>query len=149
MARPSDAGALGELFHRAIREGESPYTEPQRAAWSPELRGATYWEARICGQAVVLEEREGQVLGFMSLDPEGCIDLAFILPHARGVGLFRTLYGAIEERALALGLARLWTHASLMAEPAFRSVGFRVIQRETVDLAGQTLRRAEMEKMLA
>jgi hypothetical protein len=35
-----------------------------------------------------------------------------------------------------------------MAEPAFRAAGFRVIQHETVTIAGQELRRSEMEKYL-
>ena len=39
---PGDAEALGEVFHRAVREGAAHrYSADQRAAWSPEPPRAT------------------------------------------------------------------------------------------------------------
>ncbi|MDW4500130.1 GNAT family N-acetyltransferase [Sulfitobacter sp. D35] len=148
-ADQSDAAALGEVFHRAIREGTSPYSEAQRAAWSPRLRAAAFWTKRLAGLETLLEETDGRILGFMSMDAAGYVDLAFILPEVRGTGMFRRLLTGLEDRACGLGIARLWTFASLSAEPAFRSAGFRVIHREEVEMTGQILRRAKMEKPLA
>ena len=54
----------------------------------------------------------------------------------------------LEATARAEWEPRLWTHASLMAQPAFAALGFAVIQHETVARAGQTLSRAQMEKPL-
>lgn len=145
-AKSKDADAL--VFHSAVRDGPSPYTEAQRAAWSPEVRSGTPWAARLAGLQTVLAEETGVISGFMALEPPGFIDLAFIVPQARQQGLFRQLFDRIEARVQALGACRLHTHASLMAEPAFRAMGFRVISRETIERAGQALTRAEMEKPL-
>ena len=43
----------------------------------------------------------------------------------------------------------MWTHASLMAEPAFTKVGFSVRKRERVHIGAQGFDRFEMEKSLA
>jgi putative acetyltransferase len=53
----------------------------------------------------------------------------------------------IEERALAQGEPRLWTHASLMAEPAFAAIGFAVVERQVVPMGDENLERAMMEKV--
>jgi putative acetyltransferase len=84
----------------------------------------------------------------MTLSPGGTIDITFILPEHQGKGVFRTLFEAVEGQGRAARQGRLWTFASLMAEPAFRAVGFSVIHRETVERAGVKLPRARMEKVL-
>jgi len=144
-----DAAVLADVFFRSIREGSSPYTEAQRAAWLPARLSQAQFARRIGGMYVVVAEDRRRVVGFMGMMPDGCIDLAFILPEARGRGAFRHLYELIEFEAQAQALPVLRTHASLMAQPAFRAVGFSVIQQETVERGGQHLRRALMEKKLA
>ncbi len=42
----------------------------------------------------------------------------------------------------------LWTHASLMAEPAFAKIGFAIRRREQVEIGAETFDRAEMEMRL-
>ena len=46
------------------------------------------------------------------------------------------------------GIKRLWTHASLIAEPAFAARGFHVIARQTVERSVETLDSTKMEKVL-
>ncbi|WP_300033474.1 GNAT family N-acetyltransferase [uncultured Roseobacter sp.] len=149
LATAADAPALAQVFFRAVREGDSPYTEAERQAWMPHPPDPDRWAARLGALDCVLFRDGNEAVGFMTTEPGGYIDLAFILPAHRGRGVFRALYSEIEARARRAGEARLWTHASLMAQPAFQAVGFHVIQHETVERAGQHLRRAEMEKGLA
>ena len=148
VAGPDDAAALGRLMHEAIRSGPSPYTEAQRAAWSPAPRDGPEWQARLAAQHVLIADAASGPVGFMSLEDGRYIDFAYILPAARGTGLFRRLFGPIRAEAVRSGAARLSTHASLMAEPAFAAMGFAVVQRETVEIAGETLARAEMAMSL-
>jgi putative acetyltransferase len=143
-----DFAALGEVMFAAVRQGQSPYSEAQRAAWTPAPRSGPAWQERLAAQQIVVAEADGRIVGFMSLAAGGYVDFAYIRPEARGAGLFRRLYECIEVRAQQVGVSRLWAHASLMAEPAFAAMGFRVIQRESVDLSGQQLSRATMEKRL-
>ncbi len=95
-----------------------------------------------------MAEVEGAVVGFMSIEPGGYIDLAFIRPEHWGRGLFRQMFDLVEAHARGAGEARLWTHASLTAQPAFRAMGFSTIHHETVARNGESLQRAKMEKTL-
>ena len=54
----------------------------------------------------------------------------------------------LEGRARALGLTRLDTEASLLAEPVFLRLGWQVIKRQDVVRRGVSLRNAWMEKKL-
>lgn len=145
---PDDFDTLGAIMFRAIREGDSPYTQAQRVAWMPQQNCGAVWAARLAEQVVVLGSQGDTPVGFMTLVGEGYIDFAYILPEARGQGLFAFLLDEIETCATHDGLTRLWTHASLMAQPAFARNGFSVVRHETIARAGQSLRRAEMEKSL-
>ena len=88
-------------------------------------------------------------VGFASLARGGYVDFAYIRPQARGTGLFRQLLSRILERALARREPLLWTHASLMAEPAFAKLGFTITRRERVRIGEEDFDRCEMEKALA
>ncbi|WP_299673447.1 GNAT family N-acetyltransferase [uncultured Roseobacter sp.] len=147
-ARPADADDLGAVFFAAVREGPSPYTEAQRAAWLEAPPQGQSWADRLAPLDVAVAEVEGAVVGFMSIEPGGYIDLAFIRPEHRGRGLVRQLFDRVEAHARGAGEARLWTHASLMAQPAFRAMGFSTIHHETVVRNGESLQRAKMEKTL-
>ncbi|PRY74669.1 GNAT family N-acetyltransferase [Marivita geojedonensis] len=146
-ATAADTEALGIVMFRAIHEGDSPYTQAQRVAWLARPNSGPDWAARLGRQYVVLSEGEG-ITGFMSLDPGGYIDLAYILPEARGRGLFARLLARIEAEARRLHAPRLTTHASLMAQPAFARHGFSIDHYETVDRHGQRVARAAMSKSL-
>jgi putative acetyltransferase len=147
-ARPADFDALGGVFHAAVREGAPAYTEAQRAAWSPAPRGGAGWTDRLGSQLVWMAETDGRALGFLTLTPEGEVDLAYILAEAQGRGLFRQLYSALEAEAVHRGLTRLWTHASLHAKSPFESMGFTVTAPESVTLGAETFKRFHMEKRL-
>lgn len=148
-ANSSDFDDLGDIVFDAVRSGPSLYTDAQRAAWVPVRRGGEEWAARLEGQAIVVARDGGRAVGFMTLATQGYIDFAFIRPEAQGSGLFRRLFAMIEELALAQNEPRLWTHASLMAGPAFASVGFAVVEPQFVEMGGERLERAMMEKILA
>jgi putative acetyltransferase len=147
-ATPTDFDSLADVVFDAVRNGSSLYTEAQRAAWVPERRGGEEWAARLEGQVVAIARDETRAVGFMTLAPEGYIDFAFIRPDAQGTGLFRRLFGMIEDKARSQNERCLWTRASLMAEPAFAAVGFVVVERQVIQIGDQSFERARMEKLL-
>jgi putative acetyltransferase len=147
-ATPSDYDSLADIVFDAVRNGPSKYTQAQRAAWVPERRQGEEWAARLEGQVIAIARDETRAVGFMSLAAQGYIDFAFIRPEAQGSGLFRRLFDMIEEKARSQNEPRLWTHASLMAEPAFAAVGFVVVERQLVPIGDESLERAMMEKFL-
>lgn len=148
LAEPADFDALGQVMFDAIHTGPTHYTEAQSRAWAPTPRVGEDWAARLAGKQIVMAERGLHVLGFMTIEPGGYIDFAYIRPTAQGSGLFRQLYREVENCARQAGETELSTHASLMAQPAFAAMGFEVDFHETVDIDGQSLPRARMTKTL-
>lgn len=149
--RPADASeydVLGEVMFDAIHNGPTKYTGAQSKAWAPAVRSGADWANRLSQKHVIIAERTGTVLGFMTIEPGGYIDFAYIRPSAQGSGLFRRLFAEVHARADAAGETQLSTHASLMAQPAFAAMGFQVDYHETVEVDGQKLARARMTKTL-
>lgn len=146
-ATSADHSDISDVMFDAVRTGRSKYTEQQRAAWVPHRRSGKDWEARLNQQAIVLARGPSGALGCMSIGPDGYIDLAYIRPSMQGTGLFRRLFGWIENHSMERGDDRMWVHASLMAQPAFAAMGFAVIEHQTVTIGGEEFHRAEMEKL--
>ncbi len=144
-----DYDAIADVMFDAVRNGRSQYSQEQRQAWVPNRRSGSAWIERLNSQTIFAAESSGQIFGFMSLAKNGYIDLAFIRPSAQGTGLFRRLFEAVEDLAKQTGELRLWVHASLMAQPAFTAVGFRILRNEMIEVGGQLLQRFEMEKLLS
>jgi putative acetyltransferase len=147
-ATSTDTDALADIVFDAVRNGPSKYTEAQRAAWVPVRRGGEAWAARLEGQVIAIARDESRAVGFISLALQGYIDFAYIRPDAQGTGLFRRLFDMIEAKARSQNEPRMWTHASLMAEPAFAAVGFALIERQVVQIGNEHFKRAKMEKWL-
>ncbi len=147
--RPEDAGPASHLFHRAVREGARlKYSEEQVRAWSPEDSVSPGWSDRLStAETVVAEDTEG-LMGFMSMTPDGYLDLAFVAPEHMGQGISDTIYAVLEGRARAQGVPVLSTQASLLAEPFFARHGWRVTRRQEVEMRGVVLKNAWMEKRL-
>lgn len=148
FASQDEYDLLGEVMYDAVRHGPSDYTEEQRQAWVPEPRSGTEWHNRLRNQSVFVAVDVDTILGFMSLKDYCYIDLAYIRPAHQGSGLFRRLLNEITKLARRSNAPRIWVHASLMAQPAFGALGFRIVQEEVVELGGQSLHRYEMEKSL-
>lgn len=147
-ATREDFETLGQVMFDAIHGGDSPYTAAQRQAWLPAPNRGAIWDARLARQRVAVAEQDGRAVGFMTLGKDGCIELAFLLPEARGRGLFSALFAQIEAEALARGQDRLWTNASLMAEGPFTAAGFVLESIEHVQHDGERLKRFRMLKWL-
>lgn len=139
---------LGAVMYEAIHNGPTLYTDAQSKAWAPTPYRGQEWADRLSEKAVFIATRAEEILGFMTIEPGGYIDFAYILPNAQGRGLFRLLFTAVLTSAQQAEETQLSTHASLMAQPAFTAMGFRVERHETVTRNGQSLKRAHMIKPL-
>lgn len=147
--RPGDAEGLAGIFFDAVRIGaRGHYSDAERAAWAPDQKPGTNWPGRLANADTVVAEQGGQLLGFMSMQSGGYLDLAFVRPEAFGQGIGFALYAMLEGRARARGVANLTTEASLVAEPFFLRQGWQVIRRQNVDIRGVLLKNALMEKRL-
>ena len=148
--RPGDADRLGAVFHEAVREGASArYDAAQVAAWSPAAPSGARWAERLASAETVVAEDGARILGFMTLNPDGYLDLAFVVPEVMGQGVSDLLYAVLETRARGRGIGRITTQASLLAESFFARHGWTVTRRQEVEINGAVLKNAWMEKDLA
>jgi len=149
--RPEDAAHLARVFHRAVRRGTGAhYSLVQRLAWSPRAGDGADWHARLSGIETVVAELPSGPVGFMALDAgQRFVDFAYVDPSVRGRGVAATLYAVLEGRARTMGLNRLQTEASRVAEPFFAARGWVVVHRQVVRRRGIGLPNALMEKDLA
>ncbi|MGR3511750.1 MAG: GNAT family N-acetyltransferase [Paracoccaceae bacterium] len=144
-----DAAPLGEVFHRSVREGAAHrYGTHQVAAWAQHAPHGKAWETRLAEADTVVAVEGDTRLGFMNVDANGYLDLAFVLPEHMGQGVSDLLYAVLEGRARARGTAKLTTQASLLAEPFFARQGWHVVRRQEVEINGVVLENAWMEKQL-
>jgi putative acetyltransferase len=150
VADPDEQAALARIFHRAVRKGAGrAYSRSQRAAWSPAPPAGPEWAARLAAGDTMVAERGGVRLGFMTLNmTTGFLDFAYVAPEAMGTGVADALYAVLEGRARVVGLARLDTEASRLAEPFLRRHGWEVTRRQEVERDGIKIPNAVMTKRL-
>lgn len=148
--RDDDAEATARVFFDAVHLGaKGHYDEAQRRAWVPQPPAGARWRGRLRTQSTLVAERDGRVIGFMTLRPDGYIDLAFVAPEFIGRGVAKRLYDAIHEEAMTLGLRRLYSEASHLARPFFERQGWSVVRAQSVERDGVSLTNFVMEKVLS
>lgn len=144
--RETDAAATARVFYDSIHNATRAfYDAAQRQAWAPRIPDTDAWRARIAPQIAFVAERDGAVIGFMTLRSDGHLDLAFVAPDTVGQGVAKALYDAILAAAFAAGMRRLTTEASLLARPFFARQGWTVLREEAVERDGVRLTRFQME----
>ena len=127
------------IFFRAVREGATAfYDAAQRAAWAPDPEPEWAEPDKLLDQWCWIAERAGQPVGFMSLDHEGYLDMAFVLPEEMGRGTSDALYAALIAHAHMAGLRRLTVTASLQARRFFLKKGWQISWMENLTADGQT-----------
>ena len=112
-SRDDDAPALAGIFFESVRVGAAArYDDAQRRAWAPALPEPASWRARLSPQTVFVADDEDGPVGFMTLRPDGCIDLAYVRPAVMGTGVAGALYDAVLAEAVRLGFSALSVEAS-------------------------------------
>lgn len=144
--RDADAAATAQVFYDSVHHAtQGFYDDAQRQAWAPRVPDLEPWLARIKAQTAIVAERNGAVIGLMTLRDDGYLDLAYVVPDAVGQGIAKALYDAILADARKAGLARLTSEASHLARCFFERQGWRVIEEQSVARNGVALTNFRME----
>lgn len=144
-----DAEAAAVIYFDAVHKGTADvYSDAERKAWAGSAPDPIAWHYKLQHIEGIAAESDGVMIGFMTLDAGGYIDLAFVRSdHARrGVG--RSLYQWVEARAAAAGIERLTTEASKKARPFFAALGWQIDQEQVVIKDGVGLTNFKMSKRL-
>ncbi|MFY0692095.1 MAG: GNAT family N-acetyltransferase [Paracoccaceae bacterium] len=145
-----DAKATYDIFYAAVRKGTvAHYSQYEREAWAGSQTQPENWLRRLNAQQTILAEMEGRIVGFMSMKPDGFLDLAFVLPNVMGMGVAGRIYGALEDWARENNLSTLRTHASHLLRPFLIRRGWQVVKAQTVLSNGRRIENFQMEKLLA
>jgi putative acetyltransferase len=145
----ADACHLARIFFCAVHEGtRHHYTYAQRLAWAGATIDLDAWRDRVAGLTGFLAERDGEPIGFMTIDAGGYVDLAFVLPSVAGTGVGWRLHEAVEARARTLGAQEMTTQASKAARPFFERQGWSLVAEQTVERGGVALTNYRMRKSL-
>ena len=91
--------------------------------------------------------KEDRVVGFAELEGDGHVDTLYVHHQYQGCGIASALLDRIEAEARSLGLRRLYTEASITAEPFFRRRGFSMVRLQDVEVRGHTFRNFVMDKV--
>jgi putative acetyltransferase len=144
----SDAAAIADIFyHTVLNVNVRDYSGAQVEAWAGPAPEPGMWEERISGERRTFVAARGErVLGFAEFEGDGHIDTLYVHHEYQGCGIASRLLDRIEAEAQRLGLARLYTEASITAKPFFESRGFSVVTPQRVEVRGQTFRNFVMEK---
>lgn len=128
-----DTEQTADVFFQAVRFGTKDfYSDKQRKAWAPQKPELSWWQTRLAKQTVKVAILDEAVIGFMTLDSDGKIDLAFVMPSAMGTGVSGKLYAAILQEAQLAGLRTLQTEASSLAQQFFKKRGWHTVQQQTI-----------------
>jgi len=147
--RSGDAESLVKLFFTSVHElGRIKYNHAQVRAWAPCIPDPVEWEARMRFNETLVAERNANIVGFIELTLGGHLKMLYRSPDAPDCGVTEALHNAIERRAHELGIPRIHTEASLLAESFFLRHGYRLDGREYIQRSGVTLPRALMSKRL-
>ena len=148
--RPDDAPALLALFRDTIRRVNSrDYSAAQVAAWASDDIGTDRWFGRFAGRFVPVAEDGGRPVGFAELEADGHIDRVYVSADHQRRGIGRQLLDAVVAEARRVGLARLFTEASITARPFFEAQGFAMMALQVVTCRGAEFVNYRMERVLA
>ena len=92
---------------------------------------------------VLAAERDGQLLGFGSIGPDGYLDLLYVRKDCQHQGIATVLCDFLET---LYPVDRVTVHASITARPFFEARGYRVLRAQQVERRGQLLTNYVMEK---
>ena len=151
-AAAGDATAVADLFHYTILNvNVGDYSVAQVEAWAGPAPEPEMWGGRIAEDSrtrkMFVATKEDEVVGFAELEMDGHVDTLYVHHEFQGCGIASSLLDRIEAEARRLGLGRLYTEASITAEPFFRARGFSMVRPQIVELRGQSFRNFVMEKV--
>lgn len=146
---PADGVVAAEVFFDAVHSGAADvYTLEQRLAWAGDAPDVAAWMRRFQSLSGFVAVCDGVMVGFMTLDSDGYIDLAFVHSQHAGHGIGRLLYAEVEVTAAAKGITLLTTQASIKARPFFARMGWQLDIAQVVVKHGIELVNFKMSKVL-
>jgi putative acetyltransferase len=108
-----DAVATRQVFVDAVRIGAAGrYSAAELLDWVPDPAMPKDWGPWLDRHLTIVSDDNSLVTGFMMLEANGYLNMAFVRPELMGTGLADSLYGALLDEVHKINLTRLTTLAS-------------------------------------
>lgn len=147
--RPEEAEAIALLFRNTVRNvNAGDYSPEQVGAWAAGAGDRDVWRQRLLRTRPFVALREGSVVGFAELLPDGQIDCFYVHHDQLRRGIGRALMRRLESEARRRQLDFLTADVSLTARPFFEKAGFRVVRVCRVSVRGVELENLRMVRSL-
>lgn len=142
---PQDLDKVIEVFLESIRQTASVDYEPEQiSAWAQ--ADPTGWSQRCASRPTWVAVIDDAVAGFTEFEHDGHLDMMYVHPRFKRLGVAKALLQAVEGYARRVSVARVYTEASITARPFFERHGFRLVEHERVLRNGQYFDRFRMDK---
>ena len=152
MIRPyaaADIDALIALFRDSVRRvAQGDYSLEQVRAWAPDEIDREGWALRLAASSTWVAVDRDRIAGFTTLEADGHLDMLYVHAELQRRGIASALLSRAASAARAVGLARLFTEASITARPFFERRGFQLLQTQIVTRRGQDLTNFRMARRL-
>lgn len=141
-----DHSEIAQIFSSAIHEIASEwYSREQCYAWAGRIPNEEYWRKRCELKRPFVSVEQGEIAGFLELDPDGYIDCAYVKPKFRRKGIVSALVRHAINVCFSHGIGKICVEASLCARPMFEKLGFTLIRENYVEIKGEKLLNFSME----
>lgn len=134
----TDRAAMVTVYYRAIREGAAAhYSEAERAAWAASPVPDLTKPDKLLDQWCYVAEDNGHLTGFMSMEPNGHLDMAFVIPEVMGNGTAAALYDTLMAHARIQGLRHFTVKAAHQSNRFLLRRGWQVDRFERMPADGE------------
>ena len=146
-ASAADVPTLAAIYEGSVRRlAPTLYLPPQVDAWAGFARDEEAFRRWILDAFTLVAEVQEVVVGFGGLRDDGLVSSLYVHPDQGRRGIASLILAALLERARALGLPRVSTHASEFSRGTFLRAGFEVDADEVVQRRGLPFRRFRMSR---
>lgn len=130
-ATANDLAGITRLFFATVNNVNSKdYSAEHIQAWAEAALDQEYWQGKISSLYFwVAEAVDGELLGFISLTPEGYLDHVFVHDKHQHEGIATAMLEVLEAKARELGLSKIDSDVSITAKPFFDQQGY-VVEKE-------------------
>ncbi len=145
-----DIPEVRELFRSTVLAVNSKdYAKEEIADWASCGDSIERWKELLAKNDYIgALDRQGNIIGFSSMDSDGHLHAMFVHENWQGRGVAARLLSEVEKMAQEYGVGKIHAEASITARPFFEKHGYRTMKEQKQKANKLFLTNYKMEKVL-
>ncbi len=145
----NDLSEMQKMFADTVTEiCKADYDKEQIRVWKSSIENKQRWKEILTKQFVLVAQYANKIVGFVTLEKGGNLDLLYVHKDYQRKGIANKLYDLIENEVKEQGQTILTSDVSKTARPFFERKGFKLVKEQAVKIKNVTLTNYKMEKMI-